>query len=199
MNNETHKCTTQQKSHIEGIDRYTMYLIKKKVYELVGKVGYSESDREDLEQELLLHLFENMHRFNPDKGMRSTFVDRVISNKLAHFIESRKCIKRGLGRKMSLEFLREDAEEPGELSNADYCARIGGNFCGHEERVDLRIDIERAMKALPDPLREVAERLMDLEKIDEISSHMGIHRSTVYEHIKLIRKRFEDAGIREYL
>ena len=40
----------------EGIDEYAVRIIKYKARQLVGRVGFTESDREDLEQEMILDL-----------------------------------------------------------------------------------------------------------------------------------------------
>ena len=44
----------------EGIDEYAVQIIKYKARQLVGRVGFTESDREDLEQEMLMGLLQRL-------------------------------------------------------------------------------------------------------------------------------------------
>jgi DNA-directed RNA polymerase specialized sigma24 family protein len=74
----------------EGIDEYAVRIIKYKARQLVGRVGFTESDREDLEQEMLMDLLQRLPKYNPDRAQRNTFIARVVEHKIATIIEARK-------------------------------------------------------------------------------------------------------------
>ncbi|MEZ4600614.1 MAG: sigma-70 family RNA polymerase sigma factor, partial [Syntrophotaleaceae bacterium] len=74
----------------EGIDEYAVQIIKYKARQLVGRVGFTESDREDLEQEMLMDLLQRLPKYNADRAQRNTFIARVVEHKIATIIEARK-------------------------------------------------------------------------------------------------------------
>jgi DNA-directed RNA polymerase specialized sigma24 family protein len=61
---------------------------------LVGKHGYTRSDFEDIVQDLALHVLERMGEYDPGRGAWSTFLKRVLHNKISHLIEYRTFQKR---------------------------------------------------------------------------------------------------------
>ena len=73
-------------NHYEGIDEYAVQLIRYKARQLVGRVGFTESDRDDLEQELMLDLLRRLPKYNPDRAQRNTFIARVVEHKIATII-----------------------------------------------------------------------------------------------------------------
>ena len=52
----------------EGIDEYAVRIIKHKARQLVGRAGFTESDREDLEQEMMLDLLRRLPKFDPKRA-----------------------------------------------------------------------------------------------------------------------------------
>ncbi len=61
---------------------------------LVGRHGYTRSDVEDIVQDLALHVLERMGKYDPGRGAWSTFLTRLIRNKVVHLIEYRTYQKR---------------------------------------------------------------------------------------------------------
>ncbi len=61
---------------------------------LVGRHGYTRSDVEDIVQDLALHVLERMGKYDPGRGAWSTFLTRLIRNKIVHLIEYRMYQKR---------------------------------------------------------------------------------------------------------
>ncbi len=57
--------------HDHGIDPYAIRLIKYKARTLVGKAGFTASDREDLEQELILDLLHRLPRYDRNRAQRN--------------------------------------------------------------------------------------------------------------------------------
>ena len=61
---------------------------------LAGRHGYSLSDFEDIALDLALHVIERMGEYDPGRGAWSTFLKRMLRNKISHLIEYRTFQKR---------------------------------------------------------------------------------------------------------
>ena len=58
------------KNSYAGIDTYAARLIRTKAHQLIGKAGFTENDRQDLQQDLMMDLLQRMRHFNPAKAVR---------------------------------------------------------------------------------------------------------------------------------
>ena len=184
-------------NNYEGIDEYAVHLIRFKAKQLVGRVGFTESDRHDLEQELMLDLLRRLPRFNPDRAQRNTFIARVVEHKISTIIEFQEAGMRDYRLCCSLNDRFEDGEG-GSIELEEYLHRTGKLSSPENEPPSLTINIEEAIKQLPPELRKLCKRL-ETENVSEISRDTGIPRGTIYDSIKKIRAIFEDAGLKDYL
>jgi len=73
----------------DGIDKYAADLIRHKARQLVGKAGFTEDDRPDLEQELMIDLLQRMRHFNPAKAKKTTFMARIVERHISTILEAR--------------------------------------------------------------------------------------------------------------
>lgn len=48
-----------------ALDVYAEACIKHKAFQLVGQAGFTADDLEDIEQDLRLHLFEQLEKYDP--------------------------------------------------------------------------------------------------------------------------------------
>jgi len=188
----------------EGIDEYAVQIIKFKARQLVGRVGFTESDREDLEQEMILDLLQRLPKYNPDRAQRNTFIARVVEHKIATIIEARKAGLRDYRLcNCSLNERLED-EEGGSvermetIDQEDYLRLTAGLSRSTAELRDLSIDVRQAIEKLPPELGALCRRL-NVNTITELSRDTGIPRGTIYESIKKLRSILEDAGLKDYL
>lgn len=78
-------------------------IIKKKARKMVGHYGYRTCDVVDLEQELALHMVQQMRLYRPGRGTRAQFVNRIAKNKLLNIIERRTAQKRDDRRNVAIE------------------------------------------------------------------------------------------------
>jgi len=188
----------------QGIDDYAVQLIKYKARQLVGRVGFTESDREDLEQEMVLDLLRRLPKFDPKRAGRNTFIARIVEHKVATIIEAQKAGMRDYRLcSCSLNDRLEDEEGRSiermeTIDQEDYLRRTGKLSRPMSELRNLSIDLRSAVQALPPELRELCKRLQT-ESVTEISRDTGIPRGTIYESIKKLRAIFEDAGLKDYL
>lgn len=186
-----------------GIDKYASRLIKYKARTLVGKYGFTESDLEDLEQELTLDFLQRFPKYNSERAHLNTFIARVVEHKIATIIEARKAGLRDY--RICCCSLNDDLEDEEGCSIErletfdvdDYLIRTSRQSRPGAELRDLSIDVRRTVEHLPPELREICKRLMT-DKVSEISRDTGIPRWKLYEFIMKIRAIFEDAGLRDY-
>jgi len=192
------------KNRYQGIDDYALQLIKYKARQLVGRVGFTESDREDLEQEMVLDLLRRLPKFDPKRAGRNTFIARIVEHKVATIIEAQKAGMRDYRLcSCSLNDRLEDEEGRSiermeTIDQEDYLRRTGKLSRPMSELRNLSIDLRSAVQTLPPELRELCKRLQT-ESVTEISRDTGIPRGTIYESIKKLRAIFEDAGLKDYL
>jgi RNA polymerase sigma-70 factor (ECF subfamily) len=191
-------------NHCEGIDEYAVQIIKFKAKQLVGRVGLTDSDREDLEQEMILDLLQRLPKYNPDRAQRNTFIARVVEHKIATIIEARKAGLRDYRLcNCSLNERLED-EEGGSvermetIDQEDYLRLTGGLSRSTAELRDLSIDVRQAIEKLPPELRELCRRL-GIDTVTELSRDTGVPRGTIYESLKKLRANLEAAGLKDYL
>lgn len=188
------------------IDEYAVRIIKFKSRQLVGRVGFTAYDREDLEQEMMLDLLQRLSKYDPERAQRNTFIARVVDHKVATIIEARTARVRDYRRRCSLDDCFEYSEYEDNfciermeiIDQDDYLMRTGKVSRPPSELRDLSLDVRQAIEKLPPELRELCRRL-DTDTVTEISRDTGIPRGTIYESIKKLRAIFEDAGLRDYL
>jgi hypothetical protein len=120
-------------------------IIKHKVRKLIGHYGFNASDEPDLEQELAMHVSMRMVKYDPARGARSTFVDRIVRNKIANILEHRMAKKRGgRTRPMALDDVPEGLLLDGYAD---------------PEAIDLGLDVRNALAGLSPELQRIATLL----------------------------------------
>ena len=93
------------------IDEYVETMIRKKARQLVHSPGFSLSDREDIEQDLRLHLLLKLPHFDPAKASRATFANRIIESKAKDLIRYRTADMRDPAREQcSVNEMIDDGE-----------------------------------------------------------------------------------------
>jgi RNA polymerase sigma-70 factor (ECF subfamily) len=176
---------------------YAVSLIKYKASQLVRKVGFSRSDRDDLEHDLSLHLLRKAHKFDPARASIETFADRVVNNAVRMILrERRRKCRSGGGPTSSIDtttVIIDGAPVPLRelLSDADRARRTLRE--PHDEQTSD--DVRTVLAGLPDGLRKIAEAIMATEDLSEAADAAGVARSTLYARMKQLRQRFEDAGL----
>ena len=183
---------------------YAVQLIRCKARQLVGQAGLVEDDQEDIEQDLRLHLFEQLSKYDPARGAFSTFVDRVVDHKAADILDARFAARRDcrifVGSIDDTVRLREGGEVPIidlDLEDAMHVQR-GISAPSPYAEAEFRIVLERAMAALTPEQRDLCRRLLTAT-IAEISAATGVPRPTLYDRLRQIRAAFERAGLKEYV
>lgn len=185
-------------------DSFASQLIRQKARQLVRHPGFSKSEREDIEQELRIELVQKYRCFDPDRARETTFIARVVENKVISLIRARVAEKRDFRRDArSLNETVSDAEggqveQAQTLDAAAARAHTGQARRSDEEQAQLRFDMAEVLKALPDDLRPLAELLMEMSEY-AASRVLGKSRRQVANDVARLRELFEDADLRDYL
>jgi RNA polymerase sigma-70 factor (ECF subfamily) len=188
----------------EDRDSFASQLIRQKARQLVRHPGFTKSEREDIEQELRIELVQKYRCFDPDRARETTFIARVLENKVISLIRARAAEKRDFRRDArSLNETVSDAEG-GQVEQAQTLdapaarAHTGQSPRSAEEQAQLRFDMAEVLKTLPDELRQLAELLQDTTEY-AASRVLGRSRRQIANDVARLRELFEDAGLRDYL
>lgn len=139
----------------------------------------SPEDREDLEQDLIVEILNAMRCHDPAQSSAQTFARRVMDKWYCH-----------TARRIRAERRRSPVFVP--LSDA-VCR--SSDFEDHHSRiaaVDLRLDLEPMLQALPRKFGLLSEQLKILS-VEESASEHGVHRGTVYRWVGELRTRLAGA------
>ena len=184
-----------------GIDTYSVRLIHIKVNQLIGKYGFNEADRDDLEQDLSIDLIQRMQHYDTSKSKTTTFAARVVKHRIATLVESRKAQCRDWRLKTSLNSpieLDGDECEVLDLVSSEGTVKRHSQEPLEFQNTDLRLDLTDAIQKLSPELQDLC-LLLKTHTISEIVKQTGIPRSTIYCRLRDIREVFEKIGFDDYL
>ncbi len=183
------------------IDEYAMTLIRVKARQLIGKYGFTRSDREDLEQDLSIFVLERMRHFDPRRGSDKTFIDRIVNRKVISIIRGRLAASRDYRRASSLNDAALDEEgktvERGDTIPDDADRRIAR---GRDvpAAMDLALDVLTVLATLDPELKRVCDLVIAGTKKDA-SEKLGLSKSGLRDRVLKLREVFSSAGLRDYL
>jgi RNA polymerase sigma-70 factor (ECF subfamily) len=184
-------------------DGFTARLIRRKARQLVGKAGFTSSDRPDIEQELVLKLLKQRSAFDPAKAPWQVFAVTVVERCAASLVRDRRAQKRDHRRVRSLHgTVCSRADGPTELAQAlgarEYDQRRQCQTRSDPELAELRADLHEVLNQVAPELRELARALEHTQSTAEAARVLGMPRNTICGKIRRLRQRFERAGLRAY-
>ena len=155
----------------------------RRIYGICYRFTGSASDAEDLTQETFLKMYRNLASFDPARGGFSTWLTTLTRNLLVdnyrrtRMERSTDSLDEGLGGE-------DDASASGAPTRADRLADGGKSQEQHVAGLELKAQIQMALKQVSPELRE-AVILRDLEDMDykEIAEVLGIPQGTVKSRI----------------
>ncbi len=176
-------------------------IIRRKARQLVGQYGFTGSDAEDLEQELLVDLTNRIHKYNSNKATLKTFVSRIVDHKIANIVRHRKQQKR--------DYRRNECSIDDRVSDEEGEAVLRGQTLSHDGRrphiqgnanqQDLSIDLSDAIESLSAESRELFDLLLTCS-ISEAARELGIRRSTLYnKRLPKLRTALAEKNLDEYI
>jgi RNA polymerase sigma-70 factor, ECF subfamily len=183
-------------------DKFTRDLARRKSRQLVGKYGYTDADRDDIEQDIYMRVLQSWPTFNPDEGHHHCFVIAVVERYVANIVRDRCAEKRYEGGVVLLS--TPLAEASGEtlrvshtLSDGSQDRRLGRRRRAETELSQMRLDLAAAIESLPDELKQLME-LRRTFTVKEIAEQFGVARTTASGWFRKIRDHFEALGLKEY-
>lgn len=182
------------------IDEYAVYTAKRKANQLIGKAGLTRCDVEDLKQEIILDLLHRLPTYDPARGNRKGFITRVVDNKCASIIRSRKAGMRDYrlsGYSLNERLENDDGysvERIDTISEDEYLRLMGGRSHSLAELVDICIDVRKALKSVLPAGCTLCESLAG-ESITDISDKLRIPKITLYNLLINLRRFFEGTEV----
>ncbi|MFM2094092.1 MAG: hypothetical protein RIS70_1216 [Planctomycetota bacterium] len=192
---------TQQSN--SGIDAFTLAYVRKRARQLIGKHGFRDSDRDEIEQALLLKLAKRLHQADSDDPKWKAYVATAVSHGIASMIRDKQAEKRDHRKTSSINALvGKDEDGPVALSDtigpSEANARLGIAPRSDAAMAELGMDVTDVMTQLPDDLRDLCVRLQH-SSVSQIARDMGVPRTTISAAVGRLRAHFEQAGMRRHL
>ena len=182
---------------------YAKTVIRVKARQLCRRPSFSTSDADDVEQDLFLHLLNQISQFDPSRGSLNTFIARVVDSAVAMLVRERGRNKRApaTGVIQSLEVMVDQTDGPpsplgATLSQDDAQRRTGADAKPHIGLFELADDIAHLMDALPPELQAVCRARMDRNR-KETERDLDLSRRNYDAAIEQIREHFALGGFGE--
>jgi hypothetical protein len=188
----------------EGLDDYSINLIRYKTRRLIGQAGYTRSDQEDIEQDLSIHLRQQLPKHDPRKGTLKTFVNTVLDNKIRTMVSARLTSQFDFRQHdCSLDEMIEadtgDTVSRAEAIDAEEYLMATGRLNRRTlDIVELRIDVRCAVSMLPADLQDLCARLQERTIVD-IAREDGVSRHKIDELRRRIAFLFLEHGLDQYV
>lgn len=146
---------------------------------------------QDLEQEVLIHWLEVRDQYKESLASPKTFMNRVVKNRLLELDRAQKAQIRRINLE-AIPISTPTGEGTTIGDEVDRASPLEGDG-------DLISDLRQAMALLNGQQQSIAMQLTAGVPQTEIAESLGLHRSTIHEAIKRIRKVFMDKGLKEYI
>ena len=188
--------------HSDSIDSFTLGYVRKQARQLVGKHGFRESDREEIEQRLFLKLAKRLHSADPDDPKWKAYVATTVQHRIASMIRDNRAEKRDHRRSSSIHVSIDTDEGSVELAHLlgehEAPSRRSSVQRSDQQLKELMLDINECLADFTDPTqREFFERLKHAS-ISQVARDMDIPRTTLNAWLGKLRCRFEELGLKEY-
>lgn len=190
-------------TRLPPIDDFVTRLIRRKARQLVGRAGFSRSDADDIEQELVLKLLKQRQSFNATQSHWYAFVTTVIERHVATIIRDKRAEKRDSSSMTSLQSIVHDPiNGPSHLA-ATIGQREIDNRLGLKRRSDadcqeLAQDTAKVLASLPPAWRDICERLKR-SSISTVARELGMPRTTLCYRLRRLREHLRLADLGDYL
>lgn len=179
-------------------------LIRRKAKQLAARAGFTKADRQDLEQEMKLRVWQRLPQFDPAKAHWNAFVTTVVERHAATILQRARRTKRFEDNPhVSLSELVEDCDnvlvELAETIGPQHKELLTGRYVDTAENLsDLKLEVEEVIAALPDDLRRLCE-LLKFHNVKDAAREMGIPRTTASSMVARLRAIFIEAGFEDFL
>ncbi|MCL4499291.1 MAG: sigma-70 family RNA polymerase sigma factor [Chloroflexi bacterium] len=177
--------TTGSTVSYEEIERSARDYIRQRVAKLVGKCGFTMSDCEDIEQEIMISLCEQLRLYDPGRGSVEQFINKVATSRIRNIVRQQIACKRDFRMiAFSLDSILRDEDGPVGCSTDALNAPGFGYYT--QDQLDLKIALEQAMDELPLYLVRLCEALKR-GSISAAARELGISRRTARRRMEELR------------
>ncbi len=160
--------------------------IRLKAHRLVRRAGLPWTDGPDVAQDMTLHVWTRLSRYEPTRASPDAFVRMLVAHAAFTVLRDRLRIRRRAPASLA-SLAKDPGGQPSEP--ADPSARS-------LEDVTLAIDVAAVLSRLPLRLRRVAEALKT-SPVTVAARRLGLSRAEVYRRLAALRSAFEIAGLGE--
>jgi len=186
------------------LDAKTVKRIWSKAVQLCKQEGFRADEWPDLQQELVVHVLEQLPKYDPRRGKREHFLASIISHKATDMTRIRRAKQRG--HQVEVVSLHEPVATAGDEQvliedlAVDDALQVQRGLNGRvtEEQIHCRVDVLRVEATLTVRQQKICRRLR-FASITEVAAELRMPRSTLYEELARIRQAFKRAGLDEYL
>lgn len=167
---------------------------------LARPLRLSAEDCEDLAQDLRLDLIRRLPAYDASRASRRTFISRIVANHaltLAVALEAAKRNPRQVAYSLDAPANQDGpgGETRGDtLCEDDLDSQVRVGHATREARADLKISLSLAQARMPAPLRRICDLLGEGYSVTEIAGHLEVHRSTIQERKRELRRWLVAAG-----
>lgn len=182
-------------------NEYARTSIRVKAKQLSRRKDFGSSCREDIEQDLWLHLLGQAARFDGDRSSLNTFIDRVVNSAAASLVRSREREMRADGfHAQSLDSIADDSSCKkrtlrSSLSPEDGARRKGRTPLSDIDQLEQLEALDSALASMPPEMRDMCEQLMAGTTPTTLARQFGISRRQMRRRLEEARAYFEAAGL----
>lgn len=185
-------------------DPFTSEFIQRKAGQICHTRGFDRSEFDDLCQEMLLAVWKQAGRFDPQRGSPEAFVMLVVDTWIRMEIRRRRRLKRGgCRRPVSIDAAasgREGASLGDLLAQADLLRRTGRPGPAELATIDLMDAFRHALHGLRAEDRRIVEFVAlhgQRAAAREWSKRLKttVSKAWVKATLERVRRRFEDSGL----
>jgi RNA polymerase sigma-70 factor (ECF subfamily) len=186
------------------LDAKTVKRIWSKAIQLSKQEGFRADEWPDLQQELVVHVLEQLPKYDPRRGKREHFLASIISHKATDMLRIRRAKQRG--HQVEVVSLHEQVPTAGDEQVlvedlvAEDALQVQRGLSGRvtEEQIHCRIDVLRVEATLTVKQQDICRRLR-VSSITEVAVELRMPRATLCDEIRKIRSAFRRAGLDAYL
>ncbi|MBI9017338.1 MAG: hypothetical protein JEZ07_08780 [Phycisphaerae bacterium] len=189
------------------LDSYIKTTIEITARKLIGKCGITRDDLEDIQSEMMLDVIRRIPKHDNLRWSIKTFIPHIVNRKAFQILRHQRCSK------TRIQQLSQSMDAP---RGSEYCkfnisfhdiitedavkSSRGNSTRSDIDHVDLRHDIQIAIRQLSPFHQQCCYEIMNSQSIAEVSQKFSMVRGTFYARvIKPIREVFTEADLKEYL
>ncbi len=173
------------------IDPFARNFIREKSMQIRRRLRDASLDQEDIESLLLVDLLKRRDKYDSSRGMWTTFVRHVVTNRVADLLKS-------WGRQSPPQQAKYWDTETAPFEQRDRSRHRSTWQVDDLERFGLKQDMQDAVNSLPAEDQKLCEGLIE-SSVSEVARREKMSRGKLYQRINEIREQFIYHDLDKYL